>query len=87
MHELKEIIEEKKFAEVEDDATVAKWSKVYESEIEKADQDIELLEEKMKNMDDEARAHGINCKHKKNVAFENIGRVRQCKKSQKALDY
>ena len=70
MNELKETIEEKRFAKGEDDATVSEWSKIYESEIEKADQDIKLLEEHMKNMDDEAREQKMNYEHEKNVAFE-----------------
>ena len=70
VNELKETIEEKKFAKGENDATVSEWSKIYESEIEKADQDIKLLEEHMKNMDDEAREQKMNYEHEKNVAFE-----------------
>ena len=70
VNELIETIKEKKFAKGEDDATISEWSKIYESEIEKADQDIKLLEEHMKNMDDEAREQKMNYEHEKNVAFE-----------------
>ena len=70
VNELKETIEEKKFAKGEDDATVSEWSKIYESEIEKADQDIKLLEEHVKNMDVEAREQKMNYEHEKNAAFE-----------------
>ena len=70
VNELIETIKEKKFAKGEDDATISEWSKIYESKIEKADQDIKLLEEHMKNMDDEAREQKMNYEHEKNVAFE-----------------
>ena len=70
VNELKEIIEEKKFAKGEGDANVTEWSKVYESKIEKADQDVKLLEEQMKIMDDEETEKEITYEYEKNVAFE-----------------
>ena len=85
VNELKETIEEKRFAKGEDDATISEWSKIYESKIEKADQDIKLLEEHMKNMDDEAREQKMNYEHEKNVAFEL--ELLECKaKLQEELD-
>ena len=67
---MKEVIEEKNFAKGEDDATVTVWSKVYESQIEKADQGIKLLKEQMKIMNDGEREKKITYEHEKNVAFE-----------------
>ena len=34
-----------KYAKGEDEGAIAEWSKLYESELEKADQDIKLLDQ------------------------------------------
>ncbi|CAB4015498.1 Hypothetical predicted protein, partial [Paramuricea clavata] len=45
----------KKFAKGEDEGAIAEWSKLYECELEKADQDIKLLDQQIKKMDDDER--------------------------------
>ncbi len=51
VNELKETIEEKKLAKGKDDRTVAEWSKQYESEVEEADEDITILDQQIKEID------------------------------------
>jgi biopolymer transport protein ExbB/TolQ len=70
VNELKETIEEKKFAKGEDDQTVAEWSKQYESELEEADEDITTLDQQIKEIDNNERERKTAYEHEKNLAFE-----------------
>ncbi|CAB4002659.1 Hypothetical predicted protein [Paramuricea clavata] len=70
VNELKETIEEKKFAKGEDEEAIAEWSKLYESELEKADQDIKLLDQQIKKVDDDEREAKTAYEHERKLAFE-----------------
>ncbi|CAB3986224.1 Hypothetical predicted protein [Paramuricea clavata] len=70
VNELKETIEEKKFAKGADEGAIAEWSKLYESELEKADQDIKLLDQQIKKMDDDEREAKTAYEHERKLAFE-----------------
>ncbi|CAB3979151.1 Hypothetical predicted protein [Paramuricea clavata] len=70
VNELKETIEEKQFAKGEDEGAIAEWSKLYESELEKADQDIKLLDQQIKKMDDDEREAKTAYEHERKLAFE-----------------
>ena len=70
VNELKETIEEKKFAKGEDDEAVSEWSKQYESELEEADEDITTLDQQIKEIDNNERERKTTYEHEKNLAFE-----------------
>ncbi|CAB4034010.1 Hypothetical predicted protein, partial [Paramuricea clavata] len=70
VNELKETIEEKKITKGEDEGAIAEWSKLYESELEKADQDIKLLDQQIKKMDDDEREAKTAYEHERKLAFE-----------------
>jgi hypothetical protein len=59
-----------KYAKGEDEGAIAEWSKLYESELEKADQDIKLLDQQIKKMDDDEREAKTAYEHERKLAFE-----------------
>ena len=69
INDLKETIEEKKFAKSESEDDVAKWAKEYEDELANADENIRRLAEQIKEINWREQAEKAAQEHRKNLAF------------------
>ena len=69
INDLKETIEEKKFAKSEREDDVAKWAKEYEDELANADENIRRLAEQIKEIDWREQAEKAAQDSQKNLAF------------------
>ena len=68
--DLKESIEEKKFAKGESEDQVAAWSKDFEDDLAKTDESVRNLNQQIKEIDHREEETNAIAEHKQNLQFE-----------------